>query len=193
LCAGLRQRLFCEVLSEVISYEGGVEMNPVTRVLNALEKVINLIIVILLMVMTMVIFYQVILRYVFHHANIWAEELARYSFIWVVCLGSASALRHFNHIRIDFLVNFFPKTVQKWIRFVNYILIMGFLVTLIYYGIQLAQKTAGHPSPGLGISTGFMYMSVPVGCILMLIFALEIIVKDYVLTGKKNKKEGGSL
>ncbi|MDR1826761.1 MAG: TRAP transporter small permease subunit, partial [Methylobacteriaceae bacterium] len=90
-------------------------MHHIIRAFDRVERTINALIIVLLMLMTIVIFYQVVLRYVFHGTNIWAEEFARYAFIWIVMLGSASAIRRFQHIRIDFLVQCFPEKAQKLI------------------------------------------------------------------------------
>lgn len=165
-------------------------MQTISRVFDYVEKAVNRLMIVLLMLMTVVIFYQVVLRYVFQGTNIWAEEFARYAFIWIVMLGSASALRRFNHIRIDFLVQAFPEKVQRRITFVNYLLMLVFLVVLMVYGLQIADQASGRLSAGLGVSMGFMYMSIPAGSVLMFLFILEILFRDYILAGTKNA--GGS-
>ena len=155
-------------------------------VCGAIEKIINFIIIVCLMMMTVVIFYQVVLRYVFNSSNIWAEEFARYAFIWVVLLGAASALRRFQHIRIDFVVNMLPERGQKLIGFINYVLIVGFLLTLIKYGIAISMKTTHQISAGLHIPMSFMYLSIPIGAALMLLFTVQIILRDYLLPSDAN-------
>lgn len=166
-------------------------MQTISRLLDYVEKAINRLMIALLMLMTVVIFYQVVLRYIFQGANIWAEEFARYAFIWIVMLGSASALRRFKHIHIDFLVRAFPERVQKHINLVNYLLMLVFLVVLMIYGLQIAEQASGRLSAGLGVSMGFMYMSIPVGSVLMFLFTLEILFRDYFLAGTKNAGGGG--
>jgi C4-dicarboxylate transporter DctQ subunit len=160
-------------------------MHTVSRLFDFIEKAVNSIIVVLLILMTAAIFHQVIQRYVFHQANIWAEEFARYAFVWVVLLGSASALRRFQHIRIDFLAQRFSPRNQKIISLCNYLLMLVFLAVLMIYGLKIADQTAGRLSAGLGVSTGFMYMSIPVGSALMFLFILEILGRDFFFPEKK--------
>ncbi|WP_162916648.1 TRAP transporter small permease [Cohaesibacter haloalkalitolerans] len=167
-------------------------MRTLEWVCSAIEKTINFIIIVCLMMMTAVIFYQVVLRYVFDSSNIWAEEFARYAFIWVVLLGAASALRRFQHIRIDFVVNLLPERAQKLINFINYILIVGFLATLIKYGIAISLKTTHQISAGLHIPMSFMYMSIPVGSALMLLFTVQIILRDFLVPTGANTSASGS-
>ncbi|QTX31399.1 TRAP transporter small permease [Aminithiophilus ramosus] len=148
-------------------------MHRMTKVFDVGEKLINGIISVLLMLMTIVIFYQVVLRYAFQAANIWAEEFARYAFIWVVLLGSASAMRNSKHIKIDFLVDGFSDR-SKWVLNNFVCLAMGsFLFCLAVYGFKIALKTGNQLSAGLHVPMSFMYMSIPVGAVLMLLALVE--------------------
>lgn len=49
------------------------------------------------------VFFQVILRYVFSSSLSWSEELARYIFIWQIWLGTSVAQRDNSHVRIEAL------------------------------------------------------------------------------------------
>jgi TRAP-type C4-dicarboxylate transport system permease small subunit len=120
-------------------------MHLIASAFDRIERTINAMIIVLLMLMTIVIFYQVVLRYVFHGANIWAEEFARYSFIWIVMLGSSSAIRRFQHIRIDFLVQCFPGNVQKIISLCNYLMILVFLGVLMFSVAKSRQRPLTFP------------------------------------------------
>ena len=57
--------------------------------------------IILMSVMTIIIFIQVIMRYVMHNSLSWSEELARYCFIWLIYIGVAYGCKLMNHIKID--------------------------------------------------------------------------------------------
>jgi TRAP-type transport system small permease protein len=155
-------------------------MRALVRVCDVIEKVLNAVIIVLLMSMTVVIFYQVVLRYAFQSSNIWAEEFARYAFIWVVLLGSASAIRRYQHIRIDFAFNAMPPALQRWVDILNYVLIAGFLVVLTYYGWQISMRTGNQISAGLHVPMSVMYMSIPISAAIMLLFTAQIVLRDFV-------------
>ena len=57
--------------------------------------------VVLMSVMTVIIFVQVVARYVFQNSLSWSEELARYIFIWLVYLGISYGCQMRKHIKID--------------------------------------------------------------------------------------------
>ena len=48
-----------------------------SKFLDALEKVEKVILAVTVGIMVLIIAYQVIMRYIFAHANSWSEELAR--------------------------------------------------------------------------------------------------------------------
>jgi len=155
-------------------------MHTLGCVCDAIEKVINAVISILLTLMTVVIFYQVVLRYGFQSSNIWAEEFAVYSFIWVTLLGSACAVKRFQHFEIDFLMKIIPESVKKYITYMNYALMIVFLMVLIRYGILITMKTGNQVSAGLHIPMSMMYASVPIGSALMLLFTVQIVLEKFV-------------
>ena len=53
----------------------------------------------------MVIFLEVIRRFVLSYSSVWGEETARYAFVYLVWIGAAAAVRERAHIRIDVITN----------------------------------------------------------------------------------------
>ena len=60
-----------------------------------------------------IVFVEVIRRFVFSYSSIWAEETARYAFIYLVWLGASAAIRDRSHIRIDIIFQFLSETLVK--------------------------------------------------------------------------------
>ena len=54
-----------------------------SRFLDRLEKLFLMILGLLLAAMTGIMVYQVVLRYLFHRPNVWAEEVVKFLFAWV--------------------------------------------------------------------------------------------------------------
>lgn len=145
----------------------------VKKVLDWVEKVLDWMVIGLLVAMTGVIFYQVILRYVFHSANIWAEEFARYAFIWVTMFGAAICIRRGRHIRIDVFVNILPKKMQGILEIAMDFIVLVFLGVAAKQGLAICMKTGAQISSGLRLPMSFMYSSIPVSSLLMMVFLLE--------------------
>ncbi len=145
----------------------------VKKVLDGVEKLLSFVVILLLAAMTVVIFYQVILRYVFQSANIWAEEFARYAFIWVTMFGAALCVRRGRHIRIDVFVNILPQKLQWILEIGMHLLVLVFLGVAVRQGIAICMKTGAQISSGLRLPMSFMYSSIPVASLLMMVFSLE--------------------
>ncbi|HCS11190.1 MAG TPA: TRAP transporter small permease [Clostridiales bacterium] len=153
------------------------------KILDNLEKFILVILALLFATMTIALFYQIIMRFVFQSANVWSEELTRFAFIWMSMLGVAVATRRSKNMDVDFIVNLMPKIMKLINSIFTKALIIGFLFVLIFYGIELVTITFKQLSPGMRLPMAYMYLSVPVGGILMLIFTIENIINDI-----KNRK-----
>lgn len=168
-------------------------MNKVKKVFDLIEKILSVIISVIMAAITLAITYQVILRYVFHHSNVWAEEFARYGFVWVVMLGSAIASRKLQHLQIDVFIKMFSATLRKVVQLISYIIMEIFLAFLFLYGIEIIQQSGGQLSTGLQIPMPFMYSSVPVGAGLMFLFTLEVLMNQYIAPFFHKKNEHASL
>jgi TRAP-type C4-dicarboxylate transport system permease small subunit len=81
-------------------------------------------------VMLVVIFAQVISRYVFNWTPEWSEELARYLFVWVVFIGSALIMGESGHLAVQFVPNHFKGTATG--RFLELVInLSGYVFILI--------------------------------------------------------------
>ena len=51
------------------------------------------------------LFINIIMRYFFGNAIPWAEEMARYIFLWQIWIGASYGVKKSKHIRIDIIFN----------------------------------------------------------------------------------------
>jgi C4-dicarboxylate transporter DctQ subunit len=120
---------------------------------------------------------NVVARYVFGFSISWAEELSRYSFIWLVFLGAALCSKHGRHICIDALVLLLPSSAQKSCRLFVGFATAALMLVLIYYG-GILVASAGYPTSTLGMPTYFVYLAVPISALLILIHSLQDLYRD---------------
>ncbi len=142
--------------------------------------------------MTVLIFMQVIFRYVFKESLSWSEELARYMFIWLTFIGASIATREKTHINVATFVSNIKsyKTKKIFIIFAN-TLSMFFVGVLTFYGfniaskvLQLKQVSASMPF----LYVGIVYFAIPIGSLIMFLNLLEINIG--IFKGEENI-EGG--
>lgn len=117
---------------------------------------------------TVIIFANVIARYVFQNSFVWAEELARYNIIWVAFIGMSLCARLGGHVSMDVLFSRLrgPSRLFVW-RFIN-VVTTGFCVYLAFTGWLLVSSVwrTGQISPATGLPMWVVYLAVPVGALL---------------------------
>lgn len=85
-----------------------------------------------LLLTTLIIFVQVIMRSVFNSSLTWSEELTRYIFIWQIWMGVSIAQKDKAHIKVEILKSFVKN--QKVIAVVDVIatiLLIAFNIFLV--------------------------------------------------------------
>lgn len=87
-----------------------------------------------LIVTVILIFCQVVLRYVFQSSPSWSEELARYIFIWQIWLGTSVAQKDRVHVRIQL---FQGTKKQRYLTIAADVIWLLFCLFLAVYGFQL--------------------------------------------------------
>jgi TRAP-type C4-dicarboxylate transport system permease small subunit len=129
-------------------------------------------------VMTVVVFLQVLYRYVFAQPLQWSEELARYLFVWLSIMGATLALQKKGHFGLDLFYKMLSNRFQRIVKFPVYLLLGIVIFVILFQGIILVQKTVLQESPAMGISMAWAYASLPVGGALMAIHLIALSLKD---------------
>lgn len=156
-------------------------------------------IVIALVAMTILVFLQVVLRYVFNTGILWSEEVSRYLFVWVSWLGLSLGAREDQHIKVEMVVNKLKGRPALAVKILSHLIVLAINVFIVYQGIRLMNFTLAtrKKSALLHCTMAIFQAAVPVGCGLMIIRNIEDIVKAFKgYRGTKisagREKEGGS-
>lgn len=122
--------------------------------------------------MAVLVFVNVVTRYVFNHSIIWVEELTQYEMIWVAYLGAGLALREGRHVAVDSLVELLPAAPRRWLRSLLAAAIAVFLLVLVVLGFQIVAFTWNQETPVMNLPTGVPYLAVPLGAAAWLLHLL---------------------
>ncbi len=144
-------------------------LGVLTKVDHILAKAEAAVLITLVAVMTVVVFLQVVYRYVLTQPLHWSEELARYLFVWLSILGATLGLQKRGHFGLDFFYRMFPDKRRRFLQFLIYLLMGGVILVILVQGIKLVQITVLQESPAMGISMGWAYACLPVAAALMAI------------------------
>lgn len=141
--------------------------------------------IIISILMSSLVFLNVLGRYVFGFSLPWGEELPRYLLIMLVFLGSSVALAQGKHVRLMFFINLLPNKLGALIIFIGNCLIAWFLVVLTDYSIQMVMSEGFRQTmPVMRFQMVYIYMWIPIGAILMLFhLGVQIIESIEVFLG----------
>lgn len=138
-----------------------------------------------LFISTIMVFMNVVLRYVFHSSPHWVDEAARYMFLWLIWVGADFALKERKHLRIDMLVDIFSEKTKYVIELLVLTLWLAFCIFLGYQGVKLVGIVVEQRqlSTSMQINMGWAYASVPCGAIFMSV-RLLLEIKRLLTAGK---------
>lgn len=123
----------------------------------------------LVLTVFVVVLLQVVMRYLFQRPNPWSEELSRFGFIWLSMLGAALAVELRTHFVFDQLVGRLRPKLQTLVRICSTAFVVALAVGLIVFGLDLVVLASSQRSPALNLPISWVYASVPVAGLLMLL------------------------
>jgi TRAP-type C4-dicarboxylate transport system permease small subunit len=140
---------------------------------GAFERVVvtvnRWIVIAMMAVMTVLVFVNVVCRYILNFSIIWAEEVSQYLMVWVAFLAAGLALRQGRHVAIEILQDRLPPTARRVTRHFVALLLIVFMGVLIVLGFQFACFAWDQETPVLNIPLGIPYLAVPIGALLLMI------------------------
>ena len=155
---------------------------------NALWQLIDWFLFVGTIVMVLLIFINVVGRYVFNFTFVSFEEIARILFVWGTYLGSAIAIKEYSHIRVDIVINMLPPTARKVVDIIANLLVDFILVITIRVMMNLVMVNITNPLPLTRIPYGAVQAIIPFSMVIMLIVNIIHLIQMF---RKQPEKEGG--
>ena len=133
------------------------------------DRVLETICVLLMLVAVSVSCLQVVLRYGFNSGLPWPEELAIWAFCWAVFLGMGLATGRDAHIAIDVVTRSLSPRGKKALASFNQAIIAASSIMLLIHGAEYVSRAIA-ASPALQWPMKYFFLAVPVGGALNLFF-----------------------
>lgn len=141
------------------------------KIFKALDRTEDIVASSLLIMASLLVFIQVILRYQFNYSISWSEEIARMMIAWFIFIGSSMAVRENAHVNMDIMNTILAGRIKIIVGMIVDIINMIFCVIIIIAGIKMLKDAyvLGSMATSVKIPLYIPYASVPVGVFLMLI------------------------
>jgi len=126
------------------------------------------------------IFVEVFRRFVLSYSSIWAEEIARYAFIYVSWIGASAAIKERARIRIDVILPFVGERTRGVLMIFGDVVTILLAVVAFWWSLEtvLTSIRFGSVTHGLRISLAWFLAAVPLGFAMMLFRLTQSIIRD---------------
>jgi len=138
--------------------------------------------------MAMLVFVNVVCRYVFNFSLIWVEELTRYMMVWLGFLGSGLVLRFGAHVAVDLFQDLLPPAAARAVRAAIVVVLAFLFAAMAWLGVRYVAFAWEQETAVLNWSTGAIYLAVPIGALLMLLHLL-LVASSFVSVREFEKSE----
>jgi C4-dicarboxylate transporter DctQ subunit len=139
---------------------------------SLLIRVLEVICTLFFIIMTVVLFVQTMARTV-GLSFFWAEELARYSMVWIVFLGSTVAVYQGSHTNIGVFIGILPPPARRYVEALVSLACAAVIGTIAYTGITVFKVAMMGKSSAMGIPLGCVFGAVTFCGMLMAIFFIN--------------------
>lgn len=144
-------------------------MRTLEKIIDLIFKTVEWVITLLVALMTVLVFMQVISRYILNSSLTWSEELVNYSMIWISMLGACLLVRSNGHMAIDNFVKSMKGGVRKAAAGISLVLQIAFIVVMIMGILEFLPVASVQSSPVLRLNMGGVNSVFIISGVLMLL------------------------
>ena len=144
-----------------------------------LDHIEEYLLLVLFPLMVIVVFVATCVRCLTVMSLPWAEEVARYSMVWIAYIGASLGIKRNSHLGVEAVLLLLPKGSKIFFDYFRYVVIILFNVLVAYYAFQIIQSQIAteQVSPSLRIPMWFAYGAIPVGSVLMALRCCQMLAQ----------------
>lgn len=166
-------------------------MKTYKMIMNALAKIEEIAVMIVMVVVTVFTAANVFSRYVIHSSLSWSEELVVALFVLLTMLGGALSAREGGLVSLTLIYDLLSEKGKKIFTVISVAVSLFFCYVLIKYGFSkvFTQMANGSETFSLRWPEWVFSIYLPIGGVLMAIHFIEYLID--MMVGKKDTKEVG--
>lgn len=166
-------------------------MQNVLQKIESIVETIGKAISWLTLLLVILVFGNVFMRYVLNAPMAWAKELEWHLFSLIFMFGAAYTLKHDRHVRVDLFYDRFGKRNKATVNFWGTLLfLLPWCIVLIYTGWQVAISAfrLGERSPESGglSNLWLIQFAIPLGMGLLFLQGLVLLFRSFTEMKKNN-------
>ncbi|PIE54626.1 MAG: C4-dicarboxylate ABC transporter permease [Dethiosulfovibrio peptidovorans] len=150
-----------------------------------------------ILIMGLILFYEVVMRYFFNSPTVWTQEVSIYIFIWCMFGGASYTLQKGKHVNIDLLTSKLSKNAQSTLRLITAVAGILFCSEVAYSGWHMVYKAVQYnkhsPTP-LQVPIWIPQSAILVGFFLLTMQFVVIVIDEVCslhLSNRPSSDKGG--
>lgn len=149
-----------------------------------IDRLEEILISVMLGISTLLVFAQVVARYVFNAGITWAPELVQHLFLWTVMIGASYGFKHGVHLGVDVLMKKLPETQRRIMALIAVLISLGFILYMAYLSFFYVHDAYKMEllTVDLEIPQWIPHLALPIGFGLISIRLLEVFY--WIYTGR---------
>ncbi len=148
-----------------------------SRFIRRTETIIEWLVVALFISLVLLGAMQVFFRYVVGSSLVWSEEVSKIIFFYIIYLGASIAIRSNSFATVDYLYQFFPSKLKKYVDILIWLMVVLFLILIVVLGTQITLNTMSQITPALEMPQAVVYAAVPIGSIVMCLASISLLYR----------------
>ncbi|MFZ4288216.1 TRAP transporter small permease [Variovorax sp. HJSM1_2] len=125
--------------------------------MNRIKQLAEILLVVGLACMALMVFGNVVLRYVFSSGITFSEEVSRFLFVWITFLGAVLVFAQGGHIAMGTVVSRLSPLARRWCVAVSGVLMLGCCVLMVWGGWHQTVINLNNFAPVSGVPRGAIY------------------------------------
>ena len=150
-----------------------------------IDSTVRVIVSTMIAVFTVVILVSIFFRYVLNDSLVWSEQVCRYLYVWMVMLGMPVVYRVKGNVAFDLIYNRFSPQTKRLFHVITDLLIACFAGFLALQGLKYTLLKGSTIITGINIPQGYLYVSQPIGGVIMILFVIEHIISEMQVSNHK--------
>lgn len=144
---------------------------------------------VILTVMTM----QVVWRYILSSPLRWSEPVSVYALVWLVFMGAAVLAIRGEHVSIPSLTDRLPTKARIYARVFSNVCTLAFALLIVWLGWNWLSTGAHTLAAGLGFSTRWIKIAIPIAFAVVAVAALRLAASDLgaLMRGERTSPTSG--
>ncbi len=142
------------------------------------DRLTRIVIGLMLALIVGVLFYEVVARYLFYRPTQWSDQLARFTFIWMIMLGVALCTRHDEHLKLALFDDVDSRPLRIVLTLIERLATLGLFAFVGWMAYQTLPVAGRQMAMGLGVSWIWAYAAIPTGSALVVLFSVERLLED---------------